>query len=62
MLVEIIQIRKLAYSGHLMRIDGIQRLLLEGKIRGKRDRGKHIRYIFLGCVTIVLFHAKTVKF
>ena len=40
MLVEMIKRRKLAYFGHLVRRDDIQRLLLDGKINGKRSRGK----------------------
>ena len=40
MLVEMIRRRKLSYFGHLVRRDGIQRLLLDGKINGKRSRGR----------------------
>ena len=40
MLVEMIKRRKLAYFGHLVRRDDIQRLLPDGKIYGKRSRGK----------------------
>ena len=40
MLVEMIKRRKLAYFGHLVRRDDTQRLLLDGKINGKRSRGK----------------------
>ena len=32
--------RKMAYFGHIIRKDGIQRLLLEGKHNGKRGRGR----------------------
>ena len=32
--------RKLAYFGHIIRRDGLQRSLLEGKINGKRGRGR----------------------
>ena len=39
MLVEI-QRRKPAYCGHIVSRDDIQRLLLDGKINGKRSRGK----------------------
>ena len=31
--------RKLVYAGHLIREGGLQRLLLEGMIEGKRERG-----------------------
>ena len=40
MLVDMIKRKKLAYFGHLVRRDNIQRLLLDGKIDGKRSRGK----------------------
>ena len=40
MLVEMIKRRMLTYFGHLVRREGIQRLLLDGKINGKRSRGK----------------------
>ena len=41
MLIKVIKKRKMAYFGHLMRrSDGLQRLLLDGKIEGKRDRGR----------------------
>ena len=40
MLVEMIKRRKLSYSGHLVRREGIQRLLLDGMINGIRSRGK----------------------
>ena len=40
MLVDIMKRRKLAYFGHLVKRDDIQRLLLGGKINGKRSRGK----------------------
>ena len=40
MLVEMIKRRKLAYFGHLVKRDDIQRLLPDGKIYGKRSRGK----------------------
>ena len=32
--------RKFVYFGHLIRGDGLQRLLLEGKFNGKRRRGR----------------------
>ena len=40
MLVEMIKRRKLAYFGHLVRRDDIERLLIDGKINGKRSRGR----------------------
>ena len=39
-LLRIIQERKLIYIGHLIRRDGNQKLLMEGKIEGTRRRGK----------------------
>ena len=39
LLVYMIKRRKLAYFGHIRR-DGIQRLLLDGKVNGKRSRGR----------------------
>ena len=32
--------RKAAFFGHIMRKNGLQRLLLEGKLNGKRGRGR----------------------
>eukprot|EP00112_Aurelia_sp_Birch-Aquarium-sp1_P000311 Seg1027.2 transcript_id=Seg1027.2/GoldUCD/mRNA.D3Y31 product="putative transposon-derived protein F52C9.6" protein_id=Seg1027.2/GoldUCD/D3Y31 len=39
-LINTIKQRKCAYFGHLIRGDGLQRLLLEGKFNGKRGRGR----------------------
>ena len=39
-LVKTIVKRKCEYFGHFIRRDGLQRLLLEGKINGKRGRGR----------------------
>ena len=39
-LIQTIKQRKLAYFGHISRRDGLQRSLLEGKINGKRGRGR----------------------
>ena len=39
-LVKTIQQRKLAYYGHIRRHDTLQRKILEGKIDGKRGRGR----------------------
>eukprot|EP00112_Aurelia_sp_Birch-Aquarium-sp1_P010384 Seg222.2 transcript_id=Seg222.2/GoldUCD/mRNA.D3Y31 product="hypothetical protein" protein_id=Seg222.2/GoldUCD/D3Y31 len=39
-LIKTIKQRKCAYFGHLIRGDGLQRLLLEGKFNGKRGRGR----------------------
>ena len=39
-LVKTIKRRKLAYYGHIRRHDSLQRKILEGKIEGKRGRGR----------------------
>ena len=39
-LINTIKQRKCSYFGHLIRRDGLQRLLLEGRINGKRGRGR----------------------
>ena len=39
-LINTIKQRKCRYFGHLIRRDGLQRLLLEGRINGKRGRGR----------------------
>ena len=39
-LIETIKKRKLAYYGHIRRHDTLQRKILEGKIEGKRGRGR----------------------
>ena len=39
-LIATIKKRKLQYFGHLIRQNGIQRLLLEGKTEGKRGCGR----------------------
>ena len=39
-LIVTIKKRKLQYFGHSIRQNGIQRLLLEGKIEGKREHGR----------------------
>ena len=41
MLVEMTKRRKLAYFGHSVKRNDIQRLPLDGKINRKRGRGKH---------------------
>ena len=38
--VPTIKLRKISYFGHMVRRDNIHRLLLEGKIEGKRPRGR----------------------
>ena len=40
LLISTIKQRKCAYFGHLVRGDGLQWLLLEGKLDGKRGRGR----------------------
>ncbi|GFR64788.1 endonuclease-reverse transcriptase [Elysia marginata] len=42
-----IQIRKMKYYGHLRRHDSIQKRILEGKIDGRRGRGRR-RQTWLG--------------
>ena len=39
-LIETIKKRKLAYYGHIRRHDTLQRRILEGKVEGKRGRGR----------------------
>ena len=39
-LMNTIKQRKCVYFGHLIRGEGLQRLLLEGKFNGKRERGR----------------------
>ena len=39
-LIKAVQKRKLVYAGHMMRGEGWQKLLLEGMIEGKRERGR----------------------
>ena len=39
-LYQIIQIKKLKYSGHFVRQRTLQRTLLEGKVNGRRGRGR----------------------
>ena len=41
-LINMIQKRKLKFFGHLVRLNNIHRTLLEGKIKGKRSRGRPI--------------------
>ena len=40
LLENILRIRKLRYFGHLIRRNNISRLLLEGQINGRRQRGR----------------------
>ena len=42
-LVRMIKTRKMQYFGHIVRADGMQRLLLDGKIEGVRRRGAQRR-------------------
>ena len=40
LLIDSIRKRKAKYFGHMVRQNGLQRLLLEGKINGKRGKGR----------------------
>ena len=39
-LISTVQRRKLVYVGHMMREGGLQKILLEGMVEGKRERGR----------------------
>ena len=39
-LINAVQKRKLVYAGHVMRGGGLQKILLEGMVEGKRERGR----------------------
>ena len=40
LLLNIVKHRQVAYFGHITRRDGLQRLLVDGKLNGKRGRGR----------------------
>ena len=40
LLLNIVEQRQVAYLGHIIPKDGRQRLLVEGKLNGKRGRGR----------------------
>ena len=39
-LINAVQKRKLVYAGHVIRGGGLQKILLEGMVEGKRERGR----------------------
>ena len=39
-LIQIIKRRKLSYFGHIRRHDSLEKRILEGKVEGKRSRGR----------------------
>ena len=40
-IIRIVKVRKMSYFGHIVRQDSLQKVLLEGKVNGKRSRGRH---------------------
>ena len=50
-IIKYYQKRKCQYFGHIIRGDGVQRLLMEGRINGRRGRGRPRTVLIIATVT-----------